>query len=97
MRAGLIVSATAHAALLVWGLLNLHSPAPIDASEIEQIPVDFVEIGDETKIQKGSPVEKVVAETPAPPKPEPKPTPPPPPPPPPPVETPEPPAPTPEP
>lgn len=88
MRLGLTVSAAAHATLIAWGLLSLRSPTPLDASDIEQIPVDFVEIADETKINPGVPTETRQAETPAPavaetkvaePPPEPPPPPPPPP------------------
>jgi hypothetical protein len=110
MRAGFIVSGIAHAALIAWGLLDLHSAAPLDTSSIEQIPVDFVTFSDETKLNKGVKTAELVQDAPPPapkpveeppplpkpePAPEPKPTPPPPPPPPPPAPVP--PAPTPEP
>src|SRR5258706_11142702 len=93
MRAGLVVSVSAHAALLAWGLLSLSSPTPLDSSSIEQIPVDFVEFADETKLNKGVQTAALVRDVPPPapeppkpveeppplPKPEPAPTPPPPP------------------
>ena len=82
MRDGLAVSLFGHAALLLWGLLSLHSPQPLDASQIEAIPVDFVKIADVTSIPKGTATPKV-AEKPKPepvqePTPKPEPTPPPP-------------------
>src|SRR5262245_9052487 len=96
---GLIVSVTLHAALIAWGFFSLSWPKAIDPSSIEQIPVDFVEFSDETKLTKGrqtaarvedvtppKPVEKPAPEPPPLPKPAPKPEPTPPPPPPPPPE-----------
>ena len=86
MRGGLSASVFGHAIILAWGLLSFSSPAPLDASSIESIPVDFV-AEDVTSAPKGvktaavapkpepEPVEKKV-ETPPP-----EPTPPPPPPP----------------
>ncbi len=91
MRDGLAVSLFGHAALLVWGLLSLHAPTPLDASQIEAIPVDFVKIADVTSVPKGvetpkkveqpkpDPVAKAIAEV-TPPLPQPPPPPPPPPP-----------------
>ena len=83
MRDGLAVSLFGHAALLLWGLLSLHAAQPLDASQIEAIPVDFVKIADVTSIPKGTTTPKV-AEKPKPepveqPTPKPAPTPPPPP------------------
>ena len=86
MRTGLIVSGTVHAALIAWGVFSLTSPAPLDASSIEQIPVDFIDLGDETRLLKGlrtaalvedvpPAAEKVVEEPPPLPKPEPVPEP----------------------
>ena len=95
MRAGLVVSVSAHAALIAWGLLSLSSPTPLDSSSIEQIPVDFVEFADDTKLNKGVQTAALVRDIPpptpepskpveeAPPLPKPEPTPPPPAPPPP--------------
>jgi hypothetical protein len=95
MRAGLVVSVSAHAALIAWGLLSLSSPTPLDSSSIEQIPVDFVEFADDTKLNKGVQTATLVRDIPpptpepskpveeAPPLPKPEPTPPPPAPPPP--------------
>ncbi len=86
MRYGLAASAIAHAAVIAWGILSLPSK-PLDTSSIEQIPVDFVEIGDTTKLDKGVQTASLVRDEPAPepaktvePDPPPLPTPPPPPP-----------------
>ncbi len=84
MRDGLAVSLFGHAALLVWGLFSLPSPTPLDASQIEAIPVNFVKIADVTSVPKGvetpKPVEKPKPEPKAEPTPPPEPPPPPPPP-----------------
>ena len=81
MRDGLAVSVFGHVALLAWGLLSLPSPRPLDASQIEAIPVNFVRIADVTSVPKGVATPKVV-EKPKPepvqeptPKPKPEPTP----------------------
>jgi hypothetical protein len=66
MRDGLAVSIAAHAALLAWGLFSLPSPAPLDASSIEAIPVNFVQIEDVTSVPKGIAVAKVEEEAPPP-------------------------------
>ena len=86
--AGLAVSAIAHAALIAWGVFTLPSAKPLDTSDIEQIPVDFVEMADDTKINKGvqtaalvedvpvpEPAKKIVEEPPPLPKPDPVPDP----------------------
>jgi hypothetical protein len=87
MRAGIVVSAIAHAALIAWGIISLPSIRPLDATNIEQIPVDFVEFADDTKINKGvqtaalvqevkpPPAPKVVEDPPPLPKPDPAPVP----------------------
>jgi hypothetical protein len=88
MRSGLIVSGVAHAALIAWGIFSLPSATPLDSSNIEQIPVDFVELGDTTQMNKGvktaalveevavpPPAEKPVEEPPPLPRPAPKPDP----------------------
>ncbi len=66
MRDGLAVSVFGHAALLVWGLVSLHSARPLDASQIEAIPVNFVEIADTTSVPKGVETPKPVVEKPKP-------------------------------
>jgi hypothetical protein len=52
MRAGLIVSVTAHLAILAWGLIALISPSALD-SQIEALPVDLVKLDDVTDLAKG--------------------------------------------
>jgi hypothetical protein len=66
MRAGLVVSGAAHAALIALGVLSLHAAAPLDASRIEQIPVDFVTFSDETDLSKGVKTADLVEEVPPP-------------------------------
>ncbi len=66
MRDGLAVSLFGHAALLAWALLTLPSPKPLDASQIEAIPVNFVTIADVTSIPKGREIPKPVVEKPKP-------------------------------
>ena len=96
MQAGLPVSIAAHVALIAWGLISLPSPSPVDATGIEMIPVDFIEIDDTTQLTRGLQTAALVEEAPPPappdeeppplprpaPPPEPEPPPPPPPPPP---------------
>jgi len=96
MQAGLPVSIAAHVALIVWGVISLPAPSPVDATGIEMIPVDFIEIDDATQLTRGLQTAALVEEAPppappveeppplprpAPPPPEPDPPPPPPPPP----------------
>jgi outer membrane biosynthesis protein TonB len=84
MRAGLTVSIVGHAALIAWGVVALPATKPLDTSQIEAIPVDFVTVSDETSLPKGLKtadlVEDVKPPAPAPvkdePPPLPKPTPP---------------------
>ncbi len=69
MRVGPIVSVAAHVAIIAWGFVSLPWPKPIDASDIEQIPVDFVTIADDTQIAKGLKTADLVADKPTPPPP----------------------------
>ena len=69
MRAGLPVSVIAHVALVAWGIVSLPSPAPVDATSIEMIPVDFIEIDDVTQMTRGLQTAALVEELPAPPPP----------------------------
>jgi hypothetical protein len=84
-RGGLPISIVAHAVLIAWGVWSLPLPQPVDASSLEQIPVDFVEIEDVTKLTKGMQTAALVQDLPPPkpkveePPPLPKPEPPPPP------------------
>lgn len=78
MRAGLPVSVVIHVGLIAWGVISLPAPSPVDATEIEMIPVDFVEIDDFTQLSPGVRTAALVEEvTPPPPPPEPAPEPPP--------------------
>jgi len=52
MRTGLIASAVFHLALLAWGLITL-TAAPLDASHIETLPVEFVEVTELTDLDLG--------------------------------------------
>lgn len=77
-RAGLTVSIIAHVALIAWGVVSLPSPTIVDATMLEQIPVDFVVIDDETQLVRGLQTAALVEEIPAPqpaPRPEPPPLP----------------------
>ncbi len=53
MRAGLTVSLVGHAVLIAWGVVALPATKPLDTSQIEAIPVDFVTVSDETSLPKG--------------------------------------------
>src|SRR5258707_14522058 len=87
MRAGLTVSIIGHAAILGFGLIAFTQGAPLQAPDIEALPIDLVTEADVTDLLKGDKKSEIVpkenpqptpivkAETPAPPaeKPEPKP------------------------
>ena len=78
MRPGLVVSAVAHLAVIAWGLWWLPKPATIDASNIEMIPVEFIEFDDITQMTVGLQTAALiedVPEPPPPPEPEPPPLP----------------------
>ena len=87
MRTGLIVSVVGHVALLAWGIVSLPSPKPLDISNLESVPVDFIPSDELTKLNLGittaeareeivpEPPSKVIAELPPPPKPRPEPEP----------------------
>ncbi len=66
MRPGLVVSAVAHLAIIAWGLWWLPKPAPIDASSIEMIPVEFIEFDDITQMTQGLQTAALVEEVPEP-------------------------------
>jgi hypothetical protein len=53
MRAGLIVSLLGHLVLVGWGVITMRNFEPLDASHIETLPVEFIEIADVTSIDKG--------------------------------------------
>lgn len=52
MRTGLIVSAAVHVLLIGWGLITL-TASPLDASHIETLPVEFVEVTEVTDLDLG--------------------------------------------
>lgn len=52
MRAGVIASAVAHLVVIGWGLVSF-SASPLDASHIETLPVEFVEISELTDLELG--------------------------------------------
>jgi hypothetical protein len=52
MRVGLIASAVFHLILIGWGLITLGG-APLDASHIETLPVEFVDIAEITDLEQG--------------------------------------------
>lgn len=78
LRPGLIVSAIVHLVLIGWGAISLSAFEPLDASDIEAVPIEFVEIDEISTTPLGlkdaEPAEEnvpndpteVVAETPAP-------------------------------
>jgi len=70
MRAGLTVSVVGHAALLAWGIISLPSSNSLDASNLESIPVDFVQLDDLTRLNLGISTaearEEIVPDPPAP-------------------------------
>ncbi len=52
MRTGLLASAAVHIVLLGWGLITL-TGSPLDASHIETLPVEFIEVTDLTDLDLG--------------------------------------------
>lgn len=64
MRTGLLVSTAVHLVILGWGLITL-TASPLDASDIETLPVEFVEITDITDLDLGEESAEA-AETPSP-------------------------------
>ncbi len=53
MRPGVFVSAILHAVLIIGGLISLPSARPLDASQIEAVPVQLVSLADITDLQQG--------------------------------------------
>lgn len=70
MRTGLTVSVVVHAVLLAWGIVSLPSSNSLDASKLESIPIDFVQLDDLTRLNLGISTaearEEIVPEPPAP-------------------------------
>ncbi|MBB5752603.1 cell envelope biogenesis protein TolA [Prosthecomicrobium pneumaticum] len=71
MRAGLVTSVAGHVLLVVWGLVSFQGTKPLDASQIEAIPVSVVPIDEVTSLDKGKKTAEV-KEKPAPNDPTPK-------------------------
>jgi len=65
MRAGFATSLVLHAALLGWGLLTLSAPAPLNAGDVEALPVDIVPVEELAHILEGDKTASL-SETPAP-------------------------------
>ena len=72
MRTGLTVSVVCHLLMILWGVVSLRAFEPLDASQIEAVPIDFVELDDTTSVPKGK-IDAPVAEVQAPNDPTPKP------------------------
>jgi hypothetical protein len=70
MRTGLIVSVIGHAALFFWGVVSLPAPNSLDISNLEAVPVDFIQLDELTRLNIGITTaearEEVVPEPPAP-------------------------------
>jgi hypothetical protein len=64
MRAGLIASIAAHLVIIGWGLISLGG-APLDASNIETVPIELVDIAEITDLERGK-TSAEEAETPSP-------------------------------
>jgi hypothetical protein len=55
MRVGTAVSVFAHVGLIAWGVVSFAAPRPLDASEVEAIPVALVKIDAVTAAPKVAP------------------------------------------
>jgi hypothetical protein len=64
MRVGLIASIVVHLVIIGWGLISLGG-APLDASNIETVPIELVDIADITDLERGK-TSAEAAETPSP-------------------------------
>lgn len=60
MRPGLAVSATTHALLLAWGLINMSSAKPFDTGPTEALPIEILTPEQFDAMTKGSKVSKKV-------------------------------------
>ncbi len=65
MRLGVILSTAAHALLLVWSLIGLSAPEPLQVADVEALPVDIVPIEEFTRSIEGERT-AALTETPAP-------------------------------
>lgn len=66
MRTGLMVSAVSHLAFIAWGVVTISNYEPLDSSEIEAIPFEFIPIDDITQIPIGLQTAEVLEEAPIP-------------------------------
>lgn len=53
MKGSVTTSAIVHASLLAFALVSLGSPAPLEVSQAESMPVDLVSVEEMTQIQQG--------------------------------------------
>ncbi|MBP0614216.1 cell envelope integrity protein TolA [Jiella mangrovi] len=65
MRAGLVVSAVLHAAVLTWGLWSLSAPEPLQVAAVDSLPVELVPVEEYSQSLVGQ-KEAPVTDTPAP-------------------------------
>ena len=65
MKAGVVVSAVLHAAILTWGLWSLGAPEPLEVANVESLPVELVPVEEYSQSLIGK-KDAPVTETPAP-------------------------------
>ena len=65
MKAGIVVSAVLHAAVLSWGLWSLGAPEPLEVANVESLPVELVPVEEYSQSLIGK-KDAPVTETPAP-------------------------------
>lgn len=65
MKAGIVVSAVLHAAVLSWGLWSLGAPEPLEVANVESLPVELVPVEDYSQSLIGR-ADAPVTETPSP-------------------------------
>jgi hypothetical protein len=53
MKASVVLSSVAHAAILSWGLVSFSSPQPLMVADVEALPIDIVPIEDVTRSVQG--------------------------------------------
>ncbi|MCV0352328.1 MAG: cell envelope integrity protein TolA [Nitratireductor sp.] len=53
MKAGIVISAGMHAALLGFGLVSLSAPRAYEVADVESLPVDIIPIESMTQVQEG--------------------------------------------
>ncbi|MGB7286487.1 MAG: TonB C-terminal domain-containing protein [Salaquimonas sp.] len=65
MKIGVVLSSTAHVALLTWGLWSFSAPTPLMVADVEALPIDIVPIEEITQSVAGD-KKAELSETPAP-------------------------------